>query len=208
MPVESRATGRDLALAVTLMFEDSNSDKEYHIVLYRSNVSIQYGRRDRAGNGGNESFESLEKAAAFFWKTIRSKTGKGYRVAEALTLDLADESSFAALLNADGSFVAGDRTGMWDVMQQWIRVAKARIRNGIAADQPQPHWTQTAPTPRTAREGLHVILALTSPDCDADTLAHCAFADATERFLWPLAISHPNCSDETKAGRALIELGQ
>lgn len=185
------ATQGTYALAVSLHFSDGgSSNKEYHILLQDKTVETAYGRRHMPGNGGSERFDTFEAAAANFWTTVRAKTGKGYRVVDALVIspDKVQAQAYDTL-----------RRG-------WMPECETRLRAGVAANQPQPNPHTVTRSPRTGKVGRTVIQWMSSAEASEDFLLECALAADTERFLWPLALSHPNCPDSARVARALQEM--
>lgn len=188
-----------LALAVSLHFDEGTSDKEYHAVLFDRFVATRYGRRHMPGQGSVETFDTPAKAAAKYWNILRNKTGKGYAVVDALTIDLA-----AATHLLLGGSTPTNRRDMDLMIERWIRATEGRLRAGKASPQEMPDWADRHPSPRTGKQGSQVILTMTDPQAPADALFEAALATLEERFLWNLAISHPNCPDEAKVARALL----
>lgn len=190
-PNDAPATQGTYALAVSLHFSDGySSNKEYHLLLQGKTVTTAYGRLHAPGNGGSDRFDAFEQAAAAFWKVVRAKTGKGYRVVDAVVLSPDQVRA----------------TGYDTLRRVWIPVCEQRLQSGIAANQPQPPLYSTIPSPRTAKHGRTVIQWLSSTEASEDFLLECALAVEEERFLWPLALSHPNCPDTARVARALQEM--
>lgn len=193
-----------LSLAVELSFDDSlmNSHKFYRAVLAENHIAIAYGRQYTAGSTAEHTLATFELANAKFWSLLRDKAGKGYCVVDAVVYeevpDLADQ-----LANTTN----GHR---WRIssalLEQWKNLANERRRSGLGANQPQPDWENRVVSPRTASAGKTIVEALRDPMCPDDILLDCAMAAQSERFLWPMALSHPNCPDEARVARALVGL--
>jgi predicted DNA-binding WGR domain protein len=205
-------TDSSLVLAVSLDYSDtySTSDKEYHLALYGNHVVARYGRRGHAGNITLTSSDSPEKGAAKFWSLLRAKTGKGYRVAYAMTFYGAQVPGISDLDPTDpaaSSWLV--RTSMDKIADTWVSVYSARTDIGARRVDPRvpvDAFREMSATPRTSRQGARLILALLDPHCSAETLMECALATEQERFLWNLAVTHPNCPDDVKAARALYSM--
>lgn len=188
---DAPATQGTYALAISLHFTDGySSNKEYHLVLQGTSVANAYGRRHMPGNGGVTRLDTFEAAAAEFWKVIRGKTGKGYRVVDAVVIP------------QDKVYPHIEQT----LRNGWIPECDRRLMAGVAANQPQPPLGSTRLTPRTARAGRTVIQWMSSEEASENFLLECALASDEERFLWPLALSHPNCPDSVRVARALTEM--
>lgn len=193
-----------LSLAVELRFDDSsvNSHKFYRAVLAANYITISYGREYSAGTHAEHVLETVDKANAKFWSLLRDKAGKGYRVIDAVVYEeVADlETRLANTTN-------GHR---WHIghalIEQWKTLTNERRRAGVAANQSQPNRSNRIISPRTASAGKTIIAALRDRNCPEDILLDCALASDTERFLWPMALSHPNCPDEARVARALAEM--
>lgn len=193
-----------LSMAVELRFDDSaiNSHKFYRAVLGENHIAIRYGREYSEGTHAEHTLETLDKANAKFWSLLREKAGKGYRVVDAVVYeevsDLADQ-----LANSTN----GHRWRISSALiNNWQQLATQRRRSGEYANQPQPDWRNMSRSPRTGTEGKTIIAALRDPNCPEDILLDCAMASDAERFLWPMALSHPNCPDEARVARALVEM--
>jgi predicted DNA-binding WGR domain protein len=195
---------QNLVLAVSLDYVDtsSNANKEYHLVLRGDQIVARYGRRDRAGNYTYDTLDTPAAAAGKFWSILRAKTGKGYRVAYATTTTAED---IGIAFEGHGERLTWRE--LCRLANVWHTVYTVRMDAGfrtIEAD--QPSLDTSAPTPRTARQGSAIILALTDPHCGEATLLQCALATNAERFLWGLATTHPNAPDTVKVARALTSL--
>lgn len=190
----------ELALAVSLHFVEYGSNKEYHSLLLGRRVSNQYGRRGSSRQHSGKSFTTHEQAAAEYWNTLRNKTGKGYAVVDAMVLEAPEILPSVANLT-------GERLEIWRAeyaLGEWITSSEKRLIAGEAARQSMPRYADRVPTPRTGREGRNVILALLDPQAPAEALFEAALAVPQERFLWNLALTHPNCPEEAKVARALM----
>lgn len=194
----------NLSMAVELKFDDStiNSHKFYRAVLAENHIAIRYGREYTAGSNAEHTLETAEKANAKFWSLLRDKAGKGYRVVDAVVYqevpDLASQ-----LANSTNGHRWRISNGL---IQNWEHLARERRRSGDFANQAQPDWRNIVRSPRTAADGKIIVSALRDPNCPEDILLDCAMAAETERFLWPMALSHPNCPDEARVARALVEM--
>jgi hypothetical protein len=170
--------------------------------LASNHIAIAYGRQGSVSSDANHTLETIDKANAKFWSLLRDKAGKGYRVVDAIVYeDVADIDSQIANASNGGRYRIGRI-----LMQQWVDLQAIRRRNGQSADQDQPNWRTSSRSPRTASAGKNVIGALRHSDCPEDILLDCAMATDSERFLWPMALSHPNCPDEARVGRALVDM--
>lgn len=187
---------QSLVLAVSLHFIEGTSSKEYHALLADRFVATRYGRRHTPSQGGVESFEAPDKAAAKYWNTLRNKTGKGYAVVDALTMPAG-----FLLPSAASGFTP---RGAEEAIARWINVSEHRLRTGQAARQPMPSYANRVPTARTGKQGRNVIQTLTDTHANEAALFEAALAVPEERFLWNLALTHPNCPDEAKVARALM----
>lgn len=171
------------------------SNKFYKVVLAGTSIFTCYGRRKMSGSGagnfGVKTFPSVDKAAAEMWRLLRSKTGKGYHVVDAAVFDIPDAVVDAARAPARG-YVHPDRV----VMGRWDAVQRGERRRERQAVLNRPDLQ--ARSPRTPKEGKLLLLELLEPVCSPETLAACALADPSERFLVPMGLSHPSCPDEVK----------
>lgn len=174
------------------------SNKFYKAVLAGDGVFTCYGRRHggNSSNYGAKSFESLDAAAADFWRLVRAKVGKGYQVVDAAVFDVPDAAVAAARVAPFG-FSHPDRVMIekWDAVQ---RGERRRERQAILN-----HPDRQGRSPRTPREGKALLVALMDPECPREVLMECALASPEERFLVPMGLSHPGCPDDVRVAHFL-----
>jgi predicted DNA-binding WGR domain protein len=185
----------DLHLAVALVFRDlvRNSNKFHNSALIGRTIVVHFGRIHTAGQISQTEHPTVEKAHAAYWSLLRSKTAKGYRVLDATIGDLTASVRDPQNLSELDTHV---------IMTRWSATATARNNRHAITRVDGPEMLGLSP--RTPKQGAAVIAALTDADSDADTLYACALADPSERFLYPLALSHPACPDEAKVAAALL----
>lgn len=179
------AKSAPLGLTVSLNFTDYsvNSEKFHKSILKGNTVYYLFGRMGTAGHEDCKTFESDEKAAAYYWNLLRDKVGKGYHV-EGARVILANEK------------IVSEKYGE----VQWNSLLST---NGSWLSSPELKGI----SPRTAKIGAKVILTLTDPNADEDALFDAAASGASERFLLPLVLSHPACPEETKVMNSLMKYG-
>jgi predicted DNA-binding WGR domain protein len=178
---------RPYALLTRLVFTDynANSDKFHDSVLAGTEVFYRFGRRGTNGQVGSKSFETPEKAAAYYWGLLRDKIGKtGYHVDSAKVLPISD------------LFISSQGYGIRDV--DWDKIAW-----GLA--QTIGHPELLGHSDRTPKQGAQVFLTLTSAKPDEDELVNCALASESERFLLPMVLSHPACPEEAAVIATLMK---
>lgn len=173
-----------LGLLVRLNFHDSNanSHKFHDSLLLGSTVYYRFGRIYTSGQEDRKGFPTSEKAAAYYWNLLRGKIGKGYHVEAA-----------RVILPTEGTQMSGGGV-LWETLVP---------TNGYGVESPE----LKGKSPRTAKEGTEVILALTNPGANDEVLFAAAAASASERFLLPLVLSHPACPDEAKVMNSLMNYG-
>ena len=170
-------TSARLGFLVRLDYNDdsSNSHKWWDGALQGTTVITRFGRQNTNGQSSEKTFETVEKAAAYYWNLLREKVGKGYHLDAARTLKPNED-----ITNRNWSNL---------VPKTWNELGYPDLQ-GLS--------------PRTAKVGAQVILDLSDPNADEDFLFEAANADPSERFLVPLVLSHPNCPDEAKVMQILI----
>lgn len=177
------------------------SNKFYKVVLAGTGVFTCYGRRNGGlGTFARKGFADVPAAATEMWRLLRSKTGKGYHVIDAAVFDVPDEVIAAA--NAPTRGIGWpDRTviGTWDAQQRGDRF---HARQAVLH---RPD--RTGRSPRTPTQGRALLVALLDPACPEQVLVDCALADPTERFLVPMGLSHPACTDEVRVAHYLAGNG-
>lgn len=172
------ATKDRLGFLVRLNFQDdqSNSDKWWEGAFQGTTIITRFGRQGSGGQQSIKSFDTIEKAAAYYWNLLREKVGKkGYHLDSARTLKSNEDITVRD----------------WGVLlpKKWDQLGYPDLQ-GLSQ--------------RTAKVGAKVILELSDPNADEDFLFEAANADPSERFLVPLVLSHPNCPDEAKVMQILI----
>lgn len=185
---------KTLMLAASLTYTDwsANSHKFHDSLLAGRHIVVRYGRVGAAGQEKVQTFSTVETAAAKYWGLLRGKVGKGYHVDEAGCFEPANPGLLcdATLSDARAS----------NLLAEWAESHRRR-RRGIDV----PDLAERSA--RTPRQGAGVLLALSDPACDPEVLLEAAMAGPSERFLYPMVLSHPNCPDEARVARALAEMG-
>jgi predicted DNA-binding WGR domain protein len=170
------------------------SNKFYIAILAGATVHAHYGRRNASGLGQHAAyhFGTEDEASAKMWSLLRSKTSKGYHVVDAAVMDVGTGSPRGV----------GRRTAQGeDYFAMWRRLSR-----GERAEERQAvvrHPVRLGISARTPKQGKQVLQALTNPGCPEADLLECALARPAERFLPPMAMSHPNCTDEARVARFL-----
>jgi predicted DNA-binding WGR domain protein len=78
--IASAAKGSGLSgNSASLELEEGNSSKFYEISHSEKNVTSRYGRIGSGGQSTTKSFDTTEKAKAFYEKTLNEKIMKGYQ---------------------------------------------------------------------------------------------------------------------------------
>lgn len=180
-----------LNLAVWLTYHDPvvNSAKYHHSLLVGRTILIHFGRVHTSGQHTAKVYPTADKAQAAYWALLRSKVGKGYHV-DAATVTTLD---CAATVESYGYATRA-------VIHEWEALeAACRSRRQLNPGHPE----QMGRSPRTPRQGAGVIAELVDPNAGPDALLEAALAAPSERFLYPLVLSHPACPDEARVARAL-----
>lgn len=177
-----------LTVAVSLAFSDSahNSSKFHDTIWAGLSVVVNYGRRGSSGSVVVKTFPTVEQAAAHCWNLLRAKMAKGYHVVGAVTgLDIKHLEPLNDRQAAHAAALWRDR----QASAQW------RVPEG---------GEYATRTPRTGRQGAAVLLEISDPTASPETLLAAAIADPSERFLYPLALTHPACPEEAHVAAALM----
>lgn len=185
------AAGARLHAGITLSYVGGSSDKFWTAVWAKDQIAVNFGphtaqgqfqlRRDIGGETG---------AAKTMWQLLRSKVGKGYTVVDATLMVVSP-----AALSASSALLGRH------IIDEWNTLRDARAVN---PRRPLNHPELNGISPRTAKEGSTVLLAMTDPHPTAEALLAGAVADPTERFLPHLALSHPEAPDEARFMAALM----
>lgn len=188
-----------LALGAELTYINyaNGNDKYYRVIMFGNRIYTQYGRRGSETSPSLKTFDTLDLAAADMWKTLRSKVGKGYAVVDAAVFNLNDElvdNYNAAYGNRDSARMV---IGAWKRLQNGERATSRRAL--------MRHPDLQVRSPRTPLQGKFLIMDLINETCSEDLLLSCAMADPSERFLPPIALSHPACTDTVRVAGFLID---
>jgi hypothetical protein len=135
---------------------------------------------------------SADAAAEKFWDLLRDKTGKGYAIVDAAVM-ITDTSEVPLPL--------GDRRAAQNMTNTWTRLREDRAANPDrlrAID-----WEKRTITPRTKKAGGPLLMSVTDPNVDRDTLLAAWDAPKSEAFMPKIVISHPRCPDEARMLTAL-----
>lgn len=177
-PSASLRTSNDcLGFLVRLNFQDdkTNSDKWWEGAFQGTTVITRFGRQGSGGAQSAKSFDSIEKASAYYWNLLRDKVGKGYHLDSARTLRNKEDIAVRD----------------WGILlpRKWDELGYPDLQGK---------------SPRTGKVGAALMITLSDPNASEDFLFDAANADPSERFLVPLVLSHPNCPDEAKVMQILI----
>lgn len=189
---EAITAGKRLHVGVTLSYVGGSSDKFWSAVWAGNLIAVNFGPHNSQGQYkplrplGNET-----EAAKEMWQLLRSKVGKGYTVVDATLMMVSP----GALTARSPDLLCRDIITEWDVLRDARRVNPRR---------PLDHPELNGISPRTAKEGSTVLLAMTDPHPTVEALLAGAVADPTERFLPHLALSHPEAPDEARFMAALM----
>lgn len=184
------AAGQRLHVGVTLSYVGGGSDKFWTGVWAGDRIAVHFGRHGSAGTYPLVT-EGLteQQGAKKMWSLLREKVGKGYAVVDASTLIVPD------------AYITGHRAhAAENIIGEWATLRTARAANPMRPSQ-QPELLGVSP--RTGVQGAQVLLDLTAPEATTESLAACAVADPSERFLPPLVMSRPDLPHQVKFLAAL-----
>ena len=195
--------GGTLHLGTMLSYTGGTSNKFHNSILVDTVIITNWGRIGSEGEFGIATFDTREAAAAKYWGLIRSKVGKGYLVADAVTFRLSDDITNGLI--GRGTNVYETQRQMKRAVYEFVNIVNYRL---VEQRRSLPYGCGPVDrSPRTPKQGASVILTITSPHPDADALLECALAASSERFLHTMVLSHPECPEEAAVARSLIELG-
>lgn len=186
---EALAAGQRLHVGVTLSYVGGSSDKFWTGVWAQDRIAVNYGRHGSVGQFTLHDRLSEREGAAKLWGLLRAKVGKGYAVVDSAVLVL-DPHTLAS----------GGYDGAVRAVREWERLRDDRRVN---PRRPVDHPELLGTSPRTATQGAQVLLDLTSATATPESLAACAVANPTERFLPPMVMSRPDLPDAVKFMAAL-----
>lgn len=182
------AAGHPLDIGVTLSYVGGGSDKFWTAVLLGQQIAVNYGPHFATGAFRAHHLPNQQKAAQHLFRLLREKTGKGYAVSDAALFALPAGVPAGAHTTTLSEFQARQ------AVDEWSRLSRARAKNPRRMDR-VPNSRRTS---RTAVEGAAVLLALMTAEPDAEAFMQAACVDESERFLPPIASSHPRCPSEAR----------
>lgn len=183
------AAGQRLHVGVTLSYVGGSSDKFWTGVWAGDRIAVNFGPHNSPGQFRIHENLTEQQGAKKMWGLLREKVGKGYAVVDASTMIVPD------------AYVIGHRAhAAENIIGAWATLRTARAANPMRPTR-QPELLGISP--RTGAQGAQVLLDLTAPDATAESLAACAVADPSERFLPPLVMSRPDLPHQVKFLAAL-----
>lgn len=186
---EAIAAGNRLHIGVTLSYVGGSSDKFWTGVWADDRIAVNYGRHFTQGQVQvHTHLGGAEGGAKKMWSLLRSKVGKGYTVVDAAVMIVPPLSTSSQIWSPHNMCRA------WDVLRDARRLNPRR---------PLDHPELLGTSPRTPTQGAKVLLDITHPTPELETLLASAVADPTERFLPPIVMSRPDVPEEAKFLAAL-----
>lgn len=182
---------------VSHAYGSRGSNKFYIAILAGTAVHVRYGRRGHWSHShGTKRFATVEEACAEMWRTVRGKTGKGYHVIDAAVFEVRDDeveaaADFASRFNEPGA----------TLMSHW-QVFESNERAG-ERQEVLTYPDSSGRSPRTPKQGKVLLRSLVDPACPEEILLACALPAPSERFLSPMAMSHPNCTETARVAHFL-----
>lgn len=176
------AAGKRLHVGVTLSYVGGSSDKFWTGVWAGDRIVVNYGRHGSPGQFKPHEDLTEREGAKKMWGLLRDKVGDGYAVVDAAVLVVPDTTRAELIVGA------------------WMSLRDARAANPM---RPTHEPERLGVSPRTPTQGAEVLLAVTSPTATPESLAACAVADPSERFLPPLVMSRPDLPHAVKFMAAL-----
>lgn len=173
-----------LMAGTELTYVNVQSNKLHVSLLVDRYVAVKFGRRSQYRFQTQlKEFPTEEKARAYYWNLVRGKMAKGYHVVDAAVLPEPDRHlrQGRAWVNADWWM------GLWEA----AGAGERRFERQRVLYEPDTMER----SPRTPKQGAHVLEQLTNEECDPSALVEYSLAHESERFLRPMAMSHPNCPD-------------
>lgn len=187
--------GSRLHLGVTLSYVGGSSDKFWSAVWADDFIAVNFGPHGSTGQYQlHNNLHTAEAAAKKMWGLLRSKVGKGYAVVDAAILMVPPASR--TLYGPEMEI---------HMISSWDRLRDARHLN---PRRPLNRPELLGTSPRTPTQGAQVLLSITDPTPDLETLLAAAVADPTERFLPPIVMSRPDVPEEAKFLAALSGTAQ
>lgn len=184
------AAGNRLHIGVTLSYVGGTSDKFWTGVWADDMIAVNFGPHFTTGQHQlHNGLRTAEAAAKKMWGLLRSKVGKGYTVVDAAIIVVPPAARTLYGPEMEHHMVS-----------TWNGVRDARHLN---PRRPLNHPELLGTSPRTPAQGAQVLLSITDPSPDLETLVSAAVADPTERFLPPIVMSRPDVPEEAKFLAAL-----
>lgn len=184
------AAGTRLHVGVTLSYCGNGSDKFWSAVWANNLIAINYGPHGHTGaHQLHNDLRTAPDAAKKMWQLLRTKVGKGYTVVDAAIIVVPPTAR--ALYGSETEH---------HMIRSWNIIRDARSMN---PRRPLDHPELLGRSSRTPTEGAQVLMSITEPSADLDTLLAAAVADPSERFLPPIVMSRPDVPEEAKFLAAL-----